>query len=169
MAQFLRASGSFDPKMNLKLAAGIQVGFAGSLGDHHMSPRGLLSTYICSLVCVEGIVTKCSLVQPKVVRSVHWCEATQAYSTREYRDATALDLGVEIGGKARTQTSASYPTMDDKGHPLETEFGLSLYKDHQTVVIQEMPERAPLGQLPRSIDLVLDHDLVDKVPTRTRA
>lgn len=165
--QFLRLSGGLDSKAAEQLKGGVQIGLTGSLGNHLVSPRGLLSHFICSLVAVEGIVTKCSLVQPKVVRSVHWCAATKTYSQREYRDATALDLGQETypGGRARAQTSSSYPTQDDLGNPLDTEFGLSVYKDHQTVVVQEMPERAPLGQLPRSIEVVLDHDLVDKVDT----
>ena len=141
----------------------VQVGFHGSVGNHLVSPRELLSELLCHLVKVEGIVTKCSLVQPKVVKSVHFCQATQKFLTREYRDATALDLGIEAGGRARNETSSSYPTVDEAGNPLDTEFGLCTYKDHQQLVIQEMPERAPLGQLPRSIEVVLDYDLVDKV------
>ncbi|KAK3848931.1 hypothetical protein Pcinc_007472 [Petrolisthes cinctipes] len=105
------------------------VGFEGSFGSKHVSPRTLNARHLGNLVCVEGIVTKCSLVRPKVVRSVHY---------------------------------SIYPTKDDDGNLLETEYGLCSYKDHQTVSIQEMPEKSPAGQLPRSVDIVLDNDLVDK-------
>ena len=46
----------------------IKIGVEGSFGSHHVSPRGLTATLLNSLVCVEGIVTKCSTVRPKVHR-----------------------------------------------------------------------------------------------------
>ncbi|XP_068609775.1 DNA replication licensing factor MCM3 [Brachionichthys hirsutus] len=130
------------------------VGLEGSFGSKHVTPRTLTSRLLGSMVCVEGIITKCSLVRPKVVRSVHYCPATKKTMERKYTDMTSLDA---------FPSSAIYPTKDEENNPLETEFGLSVYKDHQTITVQEMPEKAPAGQLPRSVDIVLDNDLVDTV------
>ncbi|KAL8832564.1 MAG: hypothetical protein Q9191_000188 [Dirinaria sp. TL-2023a] len=88
------------------------------------------------MVCLEGIVTKCSLVRPKVVKSVHYNEKKNIFHFREYRDQT-----MTANGAASTSV---YPQEDDEGN-------------------KEMPERAPAGQLPRGVDVILDDDLVDSV------
>ena len=63
----------------------IRIGFTGEFGPNRVSPRELTSSLISSLVNLEGIVTKCSLVRPKVVKSVHYAEATGQFLTRQYR------------------------------------------------------------------------------------
>ncbi|KAJ2579289.1 MCM DNA helicase complex subunit, partial [Coemansia sp. RSA 1804] len=87
----------------------------------------------------------------------HYSEATRTFYAKSYSDQTS-SKGDGSGG-----FSSAYPTSDDKGNPLSTEYGYSRYMDHQTVNIQEMPERAPPGQLPRGVDVILDDDLVDAV------
>ncbi|KAJ1910819.1 MCM DNA helicase complex subunit [Tieghemiomyces parasiticus] len=150
-------NGQVDPATGAAL--GLHVGFKGSFGEHHLNPRSLRATFIGKLVCLEGIVTRCSLVRPKVLRSVHYCEQTKGFLARDYRDATMLSADANDS----LPSSTTYPTEDQDGNPLTTEYGLCVYMDHQTINIQEMPERAPPGQLPRSIDVILDDDLVDAV------
>ncbi|CAG9761851.1 unnamed protein product [Ceutorhynchus assimilis] len=128
------------------------IAFEGSFGNKHVTPRTLTSRFLGNLICVEGIVSKCSLVYPKLVKSVHYCPMTKKFMDRKYTDLTSLEA---------VPTSAAYPTKDDDGNALETEFGLCRYKDHQTISIQEMPEKAPAGQLPRVVDIICDNDLVD--------
>ena len=129
--------------------------FSGSFGQFACNPRTLSSTHLNHMVSLEGIVTRCSLVRPKVVKSVHYNEKKKMFHFREYRDQT-----MTAGG---ANTTSAYPQEDDEGNPLVTEYGYSTYRDHQTISIQEMPERAPAGQLPRGVDVILDDDLVDKV------
>jgi DNA replication licensing factor MCM3 len=129
--------------------------FMGSFGENACNPRTLGSGLLNRMVCLEGIVTKCSLVRPKVVKSVHWNEAKQTFMFREYRDQTMTANGAA--------SMSVYPQEDADHNPLVTEYGYCTYRDHQTISIQEMPERAPAGQLPRGVDVIMDDDMVDRV------
>ncbi len=192
---------SLDPSY-AKTRSEFHVGLEGSFGSHHVSPRSLTSSHLNHLVCLEGVVTKCSLVAPKVARSVHFCPATGRTTERTYTDMVRILLDIsahfwhiltQMKRKCTCiiivelfpqlifysfvevlvcllllQTSleafpstAAYPTADEDGNPLQTEFGLSSYRDHQTLTVQELPERAPTGQLPRAVDVVCEDDLVD--------
>ncbi|KAI2502649.1 MCM OB domain [Fragilaria crotonensis] len=130
----------------------VKVALAGPIGASASSPRSLTSSSLRQLVCVEGVATK-------------------QHQSRDYVDATDPQLGlqaIDASGRELTDriisiTSSVYPTKDAEGNPMETEFGLSTFKDHQTITLQEMPEKAPMGQLPRSVELILDHDLVDRI------
>ncbi|VBB84108.1 Putative DNA replication licensing factor mcm3 [Podospora comata] len=127
--------------------------FAGSFGLNTCNPRSLGSQHLNSMVSIEGIVTRCSLIRPKIVKSVHYNETKNIFQWKEYRDQTMTNGAT---------TTSVYPHEDNEGNPLITEYGLCTYRDHQTISIQEMPERAPAGQLPRGVDVILDDDLVDK-------
>ena len=156
--QRLRESGEvFEPEQ-VDEKVRYHVGFEGAFGELHTSPRFLTSKYISHMVCLDGIVTSCSLVRPKLLKSVHYSETSGMFVFKTYTDAT---LVAPTDPKALGNNS--YPTEDEHHRKLTSEFGLSTFRDYQTVTIQEMPEKAPPGQLPRSIDVILDDDLVDGV------
>jgi len=142
-----------DPTLGKTVAMHeFRIGVEGNFGSHHVSPRELSAYLLNGLVCVEGIVTKCSLVRPKIIKSTQYCQVTNRYTTKDYRDNTSLN------GPA---TGSTMPNKDQNGNPLQVEYGMSEYMDHQMISLQEMPERAPPGQLPRSIEVLLEGDLVD--------
>ncbi|KAJ7655238.1 ATP dependent DNA helicase [Mycena polygramma] len=132
-----------------------RIGFSGSFGDHHVSPRTLHAAQLGKMISVEGIITRCSLVRPKMLKSTHYCQKTRLFHSRVYRDATTSTSN-------EPPTTSVTPQTDDDGNKLQMEFGLSIFQDHQRISMQEMPERAPAGQLPRSTDIIMDGDLVDK-------
>ena len=133
------------------------IGFTGSFGSHLVGPRELKTELFTRLICVEGIVTKASLVRPKIIRSIHYCpEGKQKYFYKDYYDMLTASIN-------HAPTSTAIPLANSNQEALEFEYGYSKYMNVQTITIQEMPERAPFGQLPRSVDIMVSHDLVDKV------
>jgi len=139
-----------NPKIILE--GGVKVSLSGNFGSRSMTPRELLSNYLEKMVEIKGIVTKCTAVRPKLSSITQFCEATGKFSTKAYRDATSLQ---------GAPTSFAIPGRDENGNALTTEYGLSSYRDQQCITIQEMPEHAPAGQLPRSVEVVLEDQLVD--------
>ena len=148
------------------------VGLRGSFGQQHCNPRTLRSHQIGKMVSLEGIVTRCkarsyrsrtlgssppgSLVRPKMLKSIHYCPPTNKFHSRTYHDATIIAPSSTLTG-----STTVIPQDDGEGHALLMEYGLSTFRDNQTINIQEMPERAPAGQLPRGVEVVLADDLVD--------
>ena len=154
-----------EEKMHLNLQ--------GMLGTHLVSPRGLTAELTNQYVGVQGIVTRISEVRSKLVYSVHYCEETKKGNIKEYNDqmkiaestntyGQPLNGNFEIG-KASGFMNNAIPQRDINHNPLTLEYGHSKFKNNQTILLQEPPERTPLGQLPRSVEVILEGDLVDKV------
>ena len=124
----------------------IKVAVAGPITTSASSPRDLTSSSLRQLVCVEGVATKVSSIKPKVVKSVHYCPSNSQHEERDYVDATDPQLGLpaldsngqELADSIIKVTSSVHSTKDKDGNLLETEYGLSRYKDHKTVMLQEM-------------------------------
>ncbi len=129
-----------------------KLAFHGTMHNSGAGPRDLSSRLIGQLVCVDGILTKCGLVRPKLHHSVHYSKETGDFTERTYRDVYSL------GG---LPTPATMPQKDPEGNDLTVEYGLCKFNDHQGCTLQEMPELSPPGQLPRHVEIILSEDLVD--------
>ena len=143
------------------------------LGTHLVSPRDLTAELTNQYVGVQGIVTRISEVRSNLVYSVHYCEESKKGNIKEYNEqmkiaessntySQPLNGNFEIG-KASGFMNNAIPQRDINHNPLTLEYGHSKFKNNQNILLQEPPERTPLGQLPRSIEVILEGDLVDKV------
>ena len=84
--------------------------YVGAFGEFACNPRTLGSIHLNRMISLEGIVTKCSLVRPKVIQSVHYSEKKDRFLARRYRDQTMTANG---------QTSLNvYPQEDDEKNPV---------------------------------------------------
>ncbi|PBJ79384.1 putative minichromosome maintenance (MCM) complex subunit [Trypanosoma cruzi] len=135
----------------------VHVGFEGPVGTV-LSPRELYARHLNTMVALEGIITRQSSNRPRVLESVHYCPETNKFTRKEFRDQFTPMID-----STHLPTVNVMPKMDMEGHLLRTELGLSTFMDSQCAILQEAPERAPTGQLPRIVELRFDDDLVDVV------
>ncbi|KFH10912.1 MCM2/3/5 family protein [Toxoplasma gondii MAS] len=149
-----------------------RVGILGWLGHDHVTPRGLNSGKVNRLVCVEGVVNRCTAVQPKLSRAVYVNEMQggqalpgpedseesqerQVY-VRAFYDVANLDKDI--------RDTQPPPERDPTGLRVNRqELGYSYFKNVQRFFVQEAPETAPTGQLPRYVEVLVEEDLCDRV------
>lgn len=140
------------------------VGISGWLRNHSITPRGLRAGLLNCLVSVEGIVTRTSVVKPKLVRGVYVADKDpSSVLVRETRDDTPLDRVVH-----GMDSSGPVPQFDQNKNRYVLEQGLSDFRNYQKFTVQEMPESAPSGQLPASIEVIVEGDLTDLVKAGDR-
>merc|ERR1719265_1198346 len=149
---FLR---DMDEKAVRRLKQPLKLDVQGAFGRRHVTPRGVTAQSLQNMMCVEGIVVKAGLKQPKLLQSIHVTKNGDEarVESRDHRDQTAFVNRPQAGGM---------PTHDAEGRELALEVGLSVYKDSQKFVIMETPEQAPPGQIPRAIEVICEGDLADK-------
>jgi DNA replication licensing factor MCM3 len=148
--------GDQKPRFEAKLEH-YRISFEGNLGANFVTPRGLGSKLANELVGIQGIITKMEIPKHQLEKSVHYCEKTKAFEVKEYPDNLNPEKDFE------PSKTRFIKTHDDNSNPLSFEYGMSSFRNIQTVVIQELPEMAPPGLLPQSVTVVLQGELVNSV------
>ena len=109
------------------------ITFSGNFGKNYVTPRGLKAHLVNQFVQIQGIVTKMTMVRPKIASSVHYCEETKKGMVKHYNDR--YNLNQIADGMGGVEKNNAFPTKDAQDHPLTTEYGYCVYKDSQTVTI----------------------------------
>ncbi|MEM4718103.1 MAG: minichromosome maintenance protein MCM [Desulfurococcaceae archaeon] len=117
-----------------------------------MKIRELNSDLINKLVSVEGIVTRVTKIDAKLIRATYKHITEEGWCKFDYPPEGVFTDRVER------------PTYCPKCHKtgkFELVVDESEFIDWQKLVIQEKPEEVPGGQIPRSIEAILTSDIVD--------
>lgn len=94
----------------------LRLNFEGNVGRNFVTPRGLNSSMLNSLVRVQGIVTRMSIVKPKLMKSYHYVPATGQGYIQNYKDQYSIE------GQGENM-SKMFATQDNGGNILSPEYG----------------------------------------------
>ena len=118
-----------------------------------ISLRGLRAKNIDNLVWTKGILVRSSTIRPKLIEAAFECMTCK----------TQFEV-LQLSSKIKWPNFCINPRCKAKS---QSDFRLvsknSEFIDWQSVMIQEIPEDLPPGRIPRSIQAILTHDLVDIV------
>ncbi|MHA1637954.1 MAG: minichromosome maintenance protein MCM [Candidatus Thorarchaeota archaeon] len=113
----------------------------------HIPLRNLRSRHIGRLIHVSGILMRASVVKPLLVQAVFKCRRCGEEIIQPQEDGRYIE-------------PEQCPVCGKKT-PVRLLPEKSEFKDWQKVRVQESPDELPPGQMPRSVDVIFEGDIVD--------
>lgn len=144
-------------------SSGIQVVLTNST-ENPVSIRTLSSTDVSSLVKVSGIVTAASRSRSKARSLTLMCKSC--------RNVKSMPCGLGLTSVTLPRQCDLLPANSGQPNcgldPFVVQPERSTFADQQTLKLQELPEDVPAGEMPRTMLLVVDRNLVQRCKPGTR-
>ena len=144
-------------------AGPVQVILTNS-AEQPWSIRALSSADVSSLVKVSGIVTAASRTRSKARSLTLMCKSC--------RNVKAMPCGLGLTSVTLPRQCDLLPANSGQPNcgldPFMVQPERSTFSDQQTLKLQELPEDVPAGEMPRTMLLVVDRNLVQKCKPGTR-
>ncbi|GJQ11857.1 hypothetical protein GpartN1_g3648.t1 [Galdieria partita] len=152
---------SVDTLHERTMKAQLQVVLSSS--EKPMAIRQINATNIGKLTCIRGIVIASSRVRAKATTITICCKNCQVKKN--------ISVKPGLGGFSIPRTCDSPVVEGMEPCPLDPFVIVPdecEYADQQSLKLQELPEEVPTGEMPRSIQLVVDRKLVGVAVPGTR-
>jgi len=118
-----------------------------------ISLRGLRAKDIDNLIWTKGILVRISTIRPKLIEASFECMTCKTQFEVLQLSAKIKWPNFCINPRCKAKTQSDFRLVSKN----------SEFIDWQSVMIQEIPEDLPPGRIPRSVQAILTHDLVDIV------
>ena len=115
-----------------------------------VSLRGLRAEHIDKMVCVHGILVRTTPVKPQIITATFECQDCGHQFEVDQFDTVLIKPAKCMNPGCKNKNKFILVSRDSK------------FIDWQSVHIQESPEELPAGRIPRAVQAILTHDLVER-------
>ncbi|OLS15655.1 MAG: XRE family transcriptional regulator [Promethearchaeota archaeon CR_4] len=115
-----------------------------------VSLRGLRAEHIDKMVCVHGILVRTTPVKPQIITATFECQDCGHQFEVEQFDTILIKPAKCMNPGCKNKAKFILVSRDSK------------FIDWQSVHIQESPEELPAGRIPRAVQAILTHTLVER-------